>query len=305
MDLVCPYCNASRSTDKVINPGSKVRCPDCKNIFTPVPLEVDLDGDLPPPPRPSAPVFQHQNRPLHGRRFKPMEASRQFVAGLMGIVILGALAVFTNWYAHTVKILDVSAAKAGQKRGSKIQKLASGRATLISTPAAPKIPVVSQPIRITDPVKQSKPVYLQPTLAQAPSLPAPQPPPPPAPVMDDQTRPKKAVDADEEKKANSKLYMARKLEKEGKVRLANKLYLEILDKYPDTDAAKKARERADSVTDHRTDKAQEQLSHAQQLEKTNSFREATAEYEGIISRYPDTPQAKIARERLERLESRG
>jgi hypothetical protein len=109
---------------------------------------------------------------------------------------------------------------------------------------------------------------------------------------------KKEFDPGAEKKASSKLNWAKRLEKDGKVRLATKVYEEILEKYPDTEAAKIAQEHGAKVVDSRVDKAQEQLARAQQWERLNNFPEAKAEYEGIISRYPETDQAKTAKERL-------
>ena len=46
------------------------------------------------------------------------------------------------------------------------------------------------------------------------------------------------------------------------------------------------------------DMAREQLAHAEAFERGNSFEEAKAEYEGVISRYPETEAAKTARDRL-------
>ncbi len=107
-----------------------------------------------------------------------------------------------------------------------------------------------------------------------------------------------------EKKANSKLYQAQKLEKEGKVRLATKLYQEIIDQFPDTEAAKTAENKGTKVVDHRVDMAQEQLVHAEAFERINNFEEAKAEYEGVISRYPETEAAKAARSRLTNLKKK-
>jgi len=107
-----------------------------------------------------------------------------------------------------------------------------------------------------------------------------------------------------EKKANSKLYQAQKLDKEGKARLAAKIYQEIIDQFPDTEAAKTAENKGTKIVDHRVDKAQEQLAHAETFERINNFEEAKAEYEGVISRYPETEAAKTARSRLTNLKSK-
>jgi TolA-binding protein len=79
------------------------------------------------------------------------------------------------------------------------------------------------------------------------------------------------------------------------------VYQEILDSYPDTEAAKVAEGRGTKVTDSRVDRAQEQFAHAQQFEKTNSLEEARAEYQGVIDRYPETESAKQAKELLKAL----
>ena len=66
-------------------------------------------------------------------------------------------------------------------------------------------------------------------------------------------------------RANSKLYRAKKLESEGKVRSATKVYREILDEYPETRAAHTAANRIDDISDSREDKAEAQLTRAMGL----------------------------------------
>jgi TolA-binding protein len=101
-----------------------------------------------------------------------------------------------------------------------------------------------------------------------------------------------------EKKANSKLYMARKLEKSGKARLASKLYHEILEQYPHSEAARIAENHVGLIADTREDKALQQITRARELERLGSIAEARAEYEAVASKYPETEQGKTARERL-------
>ncbi len=86
----------------------------------------------------------------------------------------------------------------------------------------------------------------------------------------------------------------RRLEKEGEARLAAKLYQKITDQLPDTEAAKTAENKGTRVVDHRVDMAQEKLTHAEAFERINNFEEARAEYEGVISRYPETEAARTA-----------
>ncbi len=62
-----------------------------------------------------------------------------------------------------------------------------------------------------------------------------------------QEPPRNKPDPADEKKAADKVYMARKLEKDNKPRLAAKLYQEVIDNWPGTKAAETARSRIVSV----------------------------------------------------------
>jgi tetratricopeptide (TPR) repeat protein len=278
------------------------------------------------------------DKPLHGYHFNPLDTSRRSAGIALSILLLGMAGLFVNWYSQTVKSLESSATKAGNKRAAKIQKLASHdglrnalkpkspTATPTPTRAPPYTPnllsagaVVSA--RAPTSPQTSAPgapppngglfarqVSPPPVTESVPAAPTPYVAPAPSLGTDLKSGVQPAVknlkvppDPADEKKANSKLYQAKKLEQEGKVRLATKLYQEILEKYPDTEAAKVAERHADKVVDTRVDKAQEQLAHARQYERTNSFEEAKAEYEGLIRRYPETEAAKEAKDRLEKL----
>lgn len=151
--------------------------------------------------------------------------------------------------------LDKVAAKGAQQRSSKIEKLASSKSILL--------PIVPQPAKLQPlPPPVPVPIVVQPattpqlTLAGLLNQPGISPPQPPLPTLTPAPVVRKFNPANE-KKANSKLYQAQKLEKEGKVRLASKLFTEIVAKFPDTEAAQTAESKADKVVDHRTDKAQE------------------------------------------------
>jgi hypothetical protein len=102
----------------------------------------------------------------------------------------------------------------------------------------------------------------------------------------------------DEKKATSKLYLAKKLDKEGKVRLANKLYQEIIEKFPGSSAAGEAQKMAGYSLDKRVERAAKSLTTAQGLELAGSLTDAKGVYQEIISLYPDTEQAEVARHRL-------
>jgi len=277
-------------------------------------LAVLPDPDPEPPPHPEAvppSALAPKTKQLHGSYFRPMEASRKSMAIVLTAALIGSLVLFVNWYTYTVKTLDVAASKAAQKRGNKIKILASPKSIYIKTAELPKVPVVvqqpQQPAALSygPPQVQRVPQPAQPAMAAGMAgygTPVPPPPtpvvPPPPGVAAGVVPASKNFDPAAEKKANSKLYQAQKLEKEGKVRLAAKLYQEIADQFPDTEAAKTAKNKGTKVVDHRVDMAREQLAHAEAFERIDSFEEAKAEYEGVISRYPETEAAKTARDRL-------
>jgi hypothetical protein len=144
MNIICPNCKQQRSTDKPIGPGTKVRCPGCKQVFIPIladepilVLEVQPDPEPPPPARLGAVAPPIEEKPLHGRRFNPLEASRRGLAVALSLAVLGSLGVFINWYAHTVKTLDVTARRAAQKRASQVEKLSSHKAIQLAPRVAP------------------------------------------------------------------------------------------------------------------------------------------------------------------------
>jgi TolA-binding protein len=102
----------------------------------------------------------------------------------------------------------------------------------------------------------------------------------------------------DEKKATSKLYLAKKFDKEGKVRLANKLCQEIIEKFPGSSAAGEAQQLAGYSLDKRVERAAKSLTTAQGLELGGSLTDAKGVYQEIILLYPDTEQAEVARQRL-------
>ncbi|MGO8896884.1 MAG: hypothetical protein ACLQU5_00830 [Isosphaeraceae bacterium] len=320
-ELQCPYCGAVRSTSKTITARSKLRCPNCNNIFRPTVqappadeyqefVTVQLDEESPPPPTQSAPFIRPPLKPdkpeLYGYRVMPVENSRKIMAGIIGIGLTGLIMIFVNWYAHQVRVLDKMADKAAYQHISKIKKFAAPLVKNERKPAAPPaLPVVQQKVVPPQPASPSVQPAMrldyaaqlkQQNIRPAPTLPVPLQP---APLQPAQPAPRRRVlNLEDEKKATSKLYLAKKLEKEGKGRLANKLYQEILDTYPDTDAAEEAQKHAGYSLDKRVERAAKLLSLAQGFERMNSFDEAIANYEELVSLYPETEQAKTAQERL-------
>jgi hypothetical protein len=235
------------------------------------------------------------------------------MAVMMGIGLLGLVGLFLNWYAHTVRSLEKSAIKASQKRASKVKVLASSRAIYIQPSAAPKLLVAPSTAQSSPapapknlPASWTASASLPTTVSGGPTgrvpsvktVTEPTPPPPTPYVAPPEPREVGPPNAVAEKRANAKLSQARRMEKEGKARLAAKLYQQILDQFPETEAAKIADGKGTLVMDKRIDKAEEQFAHAQQFERTNSLAEAKAEYAGMISRYPETEAAKKAKERL-------
>ena len=289
-ELQCPYCGTARSTSKAITPQTKVRCPTCKNVFRPlpktgpsdpdpmaVPLELELDEPIAPPPR-SAPLTRPALQPekeLYGYRPMPIMSARKFMAIALGIGVLGLVALFATWYMHQVRTLDKMADKAASRHIAKVNRLVApvvSKADL--KPAMPTIPVVQQnPVspQLTPLPMQAVPSRIglmaqqpiQQQFSNAGMAPVLQPQiqlPAPVPAND------KVVDPAIEKKAASKVYMAKKLEKEGKVRLASKLYQEVIDQYADTKAAEEAQKRIGYSLDKQVEKAEKLYSLAQGFE---------------------------------------
>jgi TolA-binding protein len=80
--------------------------------------------------------------------------------------------------------------------------------------------------------------------------------------------------------------------------LANKLYQEIIEKFPGSSAAGEAQKMAGYSPDKRVERAAKSLTTAQGLELAGSLTDAKGVYQEVILRYPDTEQAEVARQRL-------
>jgi tetratricopeptide (TPR) repeat protein len=322
-EMQCPYCGTARSTSRLITAQTKARCPNCKNVFRPlprttasdsdlsvIPLELELDEPLVPPP-PSAPLGQPKPEPqpeqLYGNRPMPTENARKSLAIGLGICSVALAALFGTWYVHQVHTLDKMADKAAYRNIAKIKNFAAPFAAQNQKLAMPALPVAQQQPVAPQPASQpaQRPFPQQQfnravPLANQPAFQAPAPKVEPAPKAVPAKRPT-VIDPADEKKATSKLYMANKLEKEGKVRLANKLYQEIIDAYPGSEAAETAQSKVGYSLDQRVEKAAKMLVLGLGFEKLNSLDEARAEYTELIARYPETEQAKQAKKRLKAL----
>ncbi len=261
--IVCPACQAERTIEKAMRPGAEIRCQSCKHLFVPVPV-VDDDRDLPlpppPPPGKGPPRRKKEPKELHGNFYDRIGGSRRTMCVVFGILLAGCVGLWASWYGDTVKKLDINADKAGDRYRKGIDNLAKN-------PSKAKIPTVAPAIVLKAKAKPDQPaksvassqpstsakttdIANPPAPAPAPApnrmiiTPAPNrmiitpqalpPAPPPAPTKPVSVKP---VDPVAEKKAAAKLHQADKLLNEGKPKLASKLKKEILEQYPDTEAA--------------------------------------------------------------------
>lgn len=110
--------------------------------------------------------------------------------------------------------------------------------------------------------------------------------------------PVEPTDPEQNPVATAKLNRAKRLEKEGKARLANKLYREIIEQFPGTETVLEAGELLEAGVAGREGQAQRLLDRAQSLEQLGSKPEAMADYQNVARLYSETPQAKTASERL-------
>jgi tetratricopeptide (TPR) repeat protein len=234
-----------------------------------------------------------------------MVNARKSLAIGLGFCSVGLAALFGTWYVHQVHTLDKIADKAAYRNIAKIKNFAGPFAAQNQEPAMPALPVVQQQPVAPQPASQPAQRHFPQQqfsravpLANQPAFQAPAPKVEPA-IKAVPTKRPVTVDPADEKKAASKLYLAKKLEKEGKVRLANKLYQEIIDAYPGSEAAETAHSKMGYSLDQRVEKAEKMLVLGQGFEKLNSLDEAKAEYSELIARYPETDQAKQAKKRLD------
>jgi DNA-directed RNA polymerase subunit RPC12/RpoP len=141
--LECPHCGKDFRTTKAIPPGSKVRCPQCRNPFHIVLagdagheqlLEViPIEGVSPLPVRDHtlplrAPVVQPVTRakPLDGKFREPFGHSRSLLAAIgIGFIVLAGYG-FVSWYSGQVVSLSKAADAGADRRASKIKGLVKG-----------------------------------------------------------------------------------------------------------------------------------------------------------------------------------
>jgi hypothetical protein len=246
---------------------------------------------------------RRERGPEAGNRALLDEGTRRLVVGgAIGFTGVGLLGLLGWWYSSQSHGLNDLTRRDVRRKLAKFNSIGELAQAPPPLPVPPVVHQVAQPTRTAPPPIQN---FAQQTTAPTsslggsfwprasdqsiePTVPAPRP----------LERP---VSDEDEKKAASKVYMARKLEKEGKVRLATKYYQEVLDKYPGTDAAEEAQRRIGYAMDKRVERAAKLLSLAQGFEISQSVDEARAQYEEIVSFYPETEQANTARERLEAL----
>ena len=325
----CPYCGDTRRTQHQVKPGSKFRCPTCRNTFAPPwatspgprpdepafvdQLEVALEELPNPPPFPApvqAPVqpdTESATQFLGAYRAMTAGYSRKLTAGILGIGALGLGLCFVGWHLSRVRSPGPVPAKAASQHTTRIQQ--AGQMTPMPPPmpvpptlepSAQRQPEPSQPDLQLPP--QSTPLSTmaaqlsrrQPSALSGGQISRPQPVPKPAY--------KSPATEEEQKKATGKVYLAKRLEKEGKVRLANSLYREVMAKYGNTLAAEEARKRVGFSMDKRVEHSAKLLALAQGFESTGSLDEAKANYNEIVTTYPETEQAHTARERLKALD---
>jgi hypothetical protein len=336
--LRCPYCSQPITTSKQLRIRDKVTCTKCSQVFfvnaadladsADVPyvehLHVKAAKDaLPPPTMPAIRIVRQPE--LHGNFINWMESSRNAVKVMLGILGLGLLLVFIGWYTSQVEEIDTTAKTAARKRNTKIDQQSSAfaasaaRVKVVAKPPAKQVTsappakqvsaspppaqqVVSPPPYTTMSLPKMQPILqapmgtLLPTpgLAQrgltplglAPLVKVPEPP---------------AFDPAAEKEAAPKLSMARRYLKEGKPRLASALLQELITAYPDTPSAILGRQLLGATATKRAEEAQKHLIRAEALVQTGSNDAARLDYQAIVERYPETPHAIIARNRLAKL----
>jgi hypothetical protein len=325
MVVQCPFCGTTRDTHKEIRHGTRLRCPFCRNVFRP-PL-VDTAGPKPDDPKfaavvevaldelPTPPTMPPSESPKtevpENDRFVMRWISPNLVAGVLGVCILGLCLGVLSWHVRQVRTGEKMATEGPNRRGSRNENLIGP-----DPPLLPELPVVQQKLptqksagRLQQPVqpgadfsRSAPPAEVAVPLPKVvQSLLQPFSSDVDDPLVRPVCTPGRILSDEDQKKASSKVYRAKKLEKEGKVRLANKLYQEVIEKYPDTTAAEEAQEHVGYTLDKRVERAAKLLALGQGFELTHSNDEALGQYKEIVSLYPETEQAKTAGERIKAL----
>ncbi len=269
--IVCPACQCERSTDKYIRPGAEMRCPKCRHLFVPVPVPAeDHDLSLPPPPPPGTgpPRTKKEPKELYGNMYQRLGESRRTTGIILGICLAGLIGLWFSWYSDWIHFLGTHPYAAKKAFTKKIDALASDKSLKADIPSVePRIkvrpesgqptenaaptppPLVTGFARPPAPVTNVEPLPTPPTdfarpLASSPETQGVMGPAqgglagaaPGAQKTKKQT-PVKPPDPEAEKKAHAKLTQAIKALKDGKSRVASKLKKDVLDLYPDTEAA--------------------------------------------------------------------
>jgi hypothetical protein len=322
----CTYCGKPATTREPVPKGKKIECAYCYQTFTvaqeheSTPIDhIHLNANnesLPPTDRKGRNKVKPE---LHGNFYSRMESSRTSVMIGLGLVLAGCVAVFINWYTSKIDELKNAGERAAKGHNERIARESSASAN--------KEHQQEQRAKRKELIEKAKPTTeAKPTLADRQATPPPRPElvipqapsyesmvnnpgglkPPPKPALPSQSsslataeQTPKVADPEAEKKAASKLYLAERLLKDGKQKLGSYLLQELVTDYPDTEAAITGRRLLGSTATKRAELAQKLLIRGNALRRTNSLAEARLDYQAILDRYPETPQAKLAKKYLD------
>jgi hypothetical protein len=173
VSLQCPHCGHSAQTKRVIPPGARIRCPQCRDVFHILPAAgglietIPVVGELerataldllaPEAPAPSIPpaarwntadtgvpmparcppaVPQTETKALVSGKPLPFHRFRTILAAA-GIALLVAAGYgFVKWYVGTVRQLDRTVTEAVEERSEELKTLARPKVT--AKPPAPR-----------------------------------------------------------------------------------------------------------------------------------------------------------------------
>ncbi|MGC8640584.1 MAG: hypothetical protein ACP5XB_11980 [Isosphaeraceae bacterium] len=281
--IICPECGAERRSERGVRPGMRVRCHKCSTSFVPLPLLDDDDAPLPPPPLPGKGPRRKSiaKKELHGNYHDRFQGSRHSAMIVGGILLAGTAGLGFSIYRQMQHDLDITQHDVAKARESLVDKELGPNPT--KRKAQPPAARAEAPVaeKSEQPGEKSRVAVSQPARPAAkaahafdPSIMVIKPQAQHAPGQPSATAPlnlfgqagadstaqqnaraaaeRKARAAAEraalEKAAKIKLDRARKLENDGKPLTAQDRFREILNEFPDTEAAKTARERFDALS---------------------------------------------------------
>ena len=269
--IICPECGAERRSEKGVRPGMTVRCHKCRASFVPLPLLDDDDAALPPPPLPGVGPRRKSiaKKELHGNFHHRFEGSRHSAMIVGSILLAGVAGLLFSIYRQTQEQLDITQRDVEKARQGLVDnQLRPGKPHKPKALAAPKeAPVARKPEQAGQKAVASAPppvapapvgpvaddrMVIKPLMPLAPARASSIAPTSSfvqaAPDLAAQRKARAAAQrAAFEKAAQAKLDRARKLENDGKILGPKDLYREILNEFPDTAAAKIAKERFDEL----------------------------------------------------------